>query len=139
MKAVPVSEIMTRDLIVLNPDQSLYEAETLFKKHNIRHIPIVKAKKLIGILSYSDLLRISFADLTDEEDYVESVVYNMYTIEQVMAKAPLTVESSTSIKEVAEALAKQSFHSLPIVENDELVGIVTTTDLINYMLKQFEE
>lgn len=139
MKAVPVSDIMTKDLIVLNPAQSLYEAEALFKKHKIRHIPVVESKKLLGILSHSDLLRISFADLTDEEDYVESVVYDMYTIEQVMAKAPLTVNADATVKEVAEVLSEQSFHSLPVVENDELVGIVTTTDLINYMLKQFEE
>lgn len=139
MKAVPVSDIMTKDLIVLNPAQSLYEAEALFKKHKIRHIPVVESKKLLGILSHSDLLRISFADLTDEEDYVESVVYDMYTIEQVMAKAPLTVNADATVKEVAEVLSQQSFHSLPVVENDELVGIVTTTDLINYMLKQFEE
>lgn len=139
MKAVPVSDIMTKDLIVLNPAQSLYEAEALFKKHNIRHIPVVESKKLFGILSHSDLLRISFADLTDEEDYVESVVYDMYTIDQVMAKAPITVNVDATVKEVAEVLSQQSFHSLPVVENDELVGIVTTTDLINYMLKQFEE
>ncbi|WP_243389313.1 CBS domain-containing protein [Avrilella dinanensis] len=139
MKAVPVSDIMTKDLIVLNPAQSLYEAEALFKKHKIRHIPVVESKKLLGILSHSDLLRISFADLTDEEDYVESVVYDMYTIDQVMAKAPITVNVDATVKEVAEVLSQQSFHSLPVVENDELVGIVTTTDLINYMLKQFEE
>ncbi|PJR05130.1 CBS domain-containing protein [Avrilella dinanensis] len=130
---------MTKDLIVLNPAQSLYEAEALFKKHKIRHIPVVESKKLLGILSHSDLLRISFADLTDEEDYVESVVYDMYTIDQVMAKAPITVNVDATVKEVAEVLSQQSFHSLPVVENDELVGIVTTTDLINYMLKQFEE
>lgn len=139
MKAVPVSDIMTKDLIVLNPAQSLYEAEALFRKHKIRHIPVVESKKLLGILSHSDLLRISFADLTDEEDYVESVVYDMYTIDQVMAKAPITVNVDATVKEVAEVLSQQSFHSLPVVENDELVGIVTTTDLINYMLKQFEE
>lgn len=139
MKAVPVSDIMTKDLIVLNPAQSLYEAEALFKKHKIRHIPVVESKKLLGILSHSDLLRISFADLTDEEDYVESVAYDMYTIDQVMAKAPITVNVDATVKEVAEVLSQQSFHSLPVVENDELVGIVTTTDLINYMLKQFEE
>ncbi len=139
MKAVPVSQIMTKNLVVLNTSQTLYEAESLFKKHGIRHIPVVEGQKMIGILSYSDLLRISFADLTDEEDYVESVVYDMYSIEQVMAKTPLTVTADTSIKEVARILSKQSFHSLPVVENELLVGIVTTTDMINYMLDQFDE
>ena len=134
---VPVSQIMSKELITLTPTQSLYDAERLFKKNNIRHIPVVEGDKIIGIVSYSDLLRISFADMTDGEDEVTSVVYDMYTIPQIMAKTPLTVAADTSIKEVAEILAKQSFHSIPVVENGKLVGLVTTTDLIKYLLEQF--
>ena len=134
---VPVSQIMSRELITLNPTQSLYEAERLFKKHHIRHIPVVESDKLIGIVSYSDLLRISFADMTDGEEEVTSVVYDMYTIPQIMAKTPLTVEADTSIKEVAEILAKQSFHSMPVLDKGKLGGVVTTTDLIKYLLEQY--
>ena len=75
--------------------------------------------------------------MTDGEDEVTSVVYDMYTIPQIMAKTPLTVAADTSIKEVAEILAKQSFHSIPVVENGKLVGLVTTTDLIKYLLEQY--
>lgn len=136
-KRVPISQIMSTHLITITPSQSLYEAEALFKKHTIRHIPVVEGKKLVGVLSYSDLLRISFADLTDDEERVEAVVYDMFTVPQVMAKVPVTVHPETTIKEVIEILAKQTFHSLPVVENDELVGIVTTTDLLNYFLEQY--
>lgn len=134
---VPVSQIMSKELVTLSPDQSLYEAERLFKKHCIRHIPVVEGDKLIGIVSYSDLLRISFADMTDGDEEVTSVVYDMYTIPQIMAKTPLTVTADTSIKEVAEILAAQSFHSIPVVDNGKLVGLVTTTDLIKYLLEQY--
>ena len=134
---VPISQIMSKELVTLTPDQSLYEAERLFKKHHIRHIPVVEGDKLIGIVSYSDLLRISFADMTDGEEEVTSVVYDMYTIPQIMAKTPLTVTADTSIKEVAEILAAQSFHSIPVVDNGKLVGLVTTTDLIKYLLEQY--
>lgn len=135
---VPVSQIMTKNLETLTTNQSLYEAESLFKKHNIRHIPVVDGKSIVGVLSYSDLLKISYADVNDNEDTVESVVYDMFTIPQVMAKVPLTVTADTTVKEVVEILSKQTFHSLPVVENDnELVGIVTTTDLLNYFLEQY--
>ena len=134
---VPISQIMSKELVTLTPDQSLYEAERLFKKHHIRHIPVVEGDNLIGIVSYSDLLRISFADMTDGEEEVTSVVYDMYTIPQIMAKTPLTVTADTSIKEVAEILAAQSFHSIPVVDNGKLVGLVTTTDLIKYLLEQY--
>ncbi len=134
---VPISQIMSTTLITITPEQSLYDFEELFKKHSIRHIPVVEGKKLVGVLSYSDLLRISYADLTNNGERVEAIVYDMFTVPQVMVKVPVTVNSETTIKEVIEILAKQTFHSLPVVDNNELVGIVTTTDLLNYFLEQY--
>lgn len=137
-KGTPISEIMTREVITLKTTDSLEYAEHLFKSEHIRHIPVVKNNIVVGMLSYTDLLRISFADAVDEDaGTVDSVVYNMFTIEQVMAKNLVSVTSDTTIKSVAEMLAKREFHSIPIIDNTELVGIVTTTDLINFLLSQF--
>ncbi|WP_024769208.1 MULTISPECIES: CBS domain-containing protein [Aquimarina] len=137
-KRTPVSKIMTSDVITLNHTNGLETAEMLFKENNIRHIPVVSGDAIIGMLSYTDLLRISFADAVDVEEHdVDTVVYEMFTIEQVMAKNLISVNSNTTIKEVAEILSKKEFHALPVVDNDKLVGIVTTTDLINYLIDQF--
>lgn len=131
-----VSAIMSTKIIKLKKNDELEKAEHLFKKHKIRHIPVVEGKSIIGMLSYTDLLRISFVDAVDDDGEIESLVYNMFTIEQVMAKNIVSVTSTTSIKEVAQILAKKEFHALPVVDDDELVGIVTTTDLINFLLMQ---
>ena len=89
------------------------------------------------MLSYTDLLRISFADAVDEEEEtVDTVVYNMFTIDQVMAKNLISVSSKTTIMEVAEILSKKEFHAITVIDNNKLIGIVTTTDLINYLLEQ---
>lgn len=133
---VPISQIMTKELITLTPKDSLYDAEKLFIKHNIRHLPIVEGQKLVGVVSYSDLLKISYADVTEEDD-IETVVYDMYTIPQLMAKSPVTVGPETNIKDVAATLSKVSFHSIPVVEGENLVGIVTTTDLLKYFIDQY--
>ncbi|MDX1332924.1 MAG: CBS domain-containing protein [Robiginitalea sp.] len=136
---IPVSTIMTTQLVVLNTTDSLEKAERLFKKHRIRHIPVIEGqKRIVGMLSLTDLLRISFADgaYEDEED-IETVVYEMFSLSQVMAKNIKTVAPDTTIKEVAELLANEEFHALPIVEDGNLVGIVTTTDLIKYLLNQY--
>ncbi|MEY8848862.1 CBS domain-containing protein [Psychroserpens sp. XS_ASV72] len=134
---VPVSEIMTKNIIALNRSDDLESAERLFKRHHIRHIPVVSGDIVIGMLSYTDLLRISFADAVgDDESEVDTVVYNMFTIDQVMTKNVVTVTSNTDIKEVAKIITSNDFHALPVVENGDLVGIVTTTDLINYLIKQ---
>lgn len=135
---VPVSTIMTRDIITLDSTDKLDTAERIFKKHNIRHIPVIEGEKIIGMLSLTDLLRISFVDSAfSDESEVETIVYNMFTIPQVMAKNLKSVSQNTTIKEVAEILAEKEFHALPVVENDKLVGIVTTTDLIIYLLDQY--
>jgi CBS domain-containing protein len=135
---VPVSSIMTKNVIKLNLSDYLTKAEQLFKKHHIRHIPVVNGNKIVGMLSYTDLLRISFADAVDEDEMeVDVTVYNMFSVEQVMARNLVKVAPDTTIKEVAEILSKREFHALPVVEDELLVGIVTTTDLIKYLINQY--
>lgn len=129
---------MTAQVVTVNLTNSLDEAEALFKKHHIRHMPVVSGSKLIGMLSLTDLLRISFVDnYGEDEGHVDTAVYNMLSIEQVMVSNPVTVSSDLSIKEVAEILASKEFHALPVVDGERLVGIVTTTDLIKYLLDQY--
>ncbi len=135
---VPVATIMTTNVVKLNLKDDLTKAESLFKKHRIRHIPVVVGNKILGMLSYTDLLRISFADaVDDDEEEVDVTVYNMFSVEQVMARKLVKVSPETTIREVAEILSKNEFHALPVVEGDLLVGIVTTTDLIKYLIDQY--
>ncbi len=138
-KNAPVSAIMTRNIVKLKLSDELSTAESLFKKNHIRHLPVVEAGHIVGMLSYTDLLRISFADAVDEDgEGIETTVYDMFTIEQVMTKKVVCVTSATSIQEVGELFLKHEFHALPVVDNDTLVGIATTTDVIRYFLREEE-
>ncbi|MFZ0488837.1 MAG: CBS domain-containing protein [Salegentibacter sp.] len=135
---VPVSEIMTKNLIKLHLKDELSHAETLFKKHHIRHLPVVEGEHIVGMLSYNDLMRISFVDATDDDgESVETTVYDMFSIEHVMTKKVVSVSPESSIKEVAKIFTEKEFHALPVVSHDNLVGIVTTTDVIRYLLDQY--
>ncbi|MFD0837313.1 CBS domain-containing protein [Mariniflexile aquimaris] len=137
IRTAPVSEIMSKNIIALTREDNLERAEKLFKRHKIRHIPVVQDETVIGMLSYSDLLRISFSEVSDDENNIDSVVFDMFTIEQVMSKNVTSIGSNTSIKEAAEILAKQEFHALPVVDQGILIGIITTTDLLNYFVNQY--
>ncbi len=137
-RKVPVATIMTKNVVKLHLSDDLTKAESLFKKHHIRHIPVVSGNAIIGMLSYTDLLRISFADAVDDDaDVVDTTVYNMFTVEQVMAKKIVAIAPETTVREAAEILSKMEFHALPVCEDNLLVGIITTTDLINYLLDQY--
>ena len=132
---VPISQIMATDLVTVKKTDGLDVAEHLFKKHRIRHIPVVDDKRIVGMLSMNDLLRISFADgAYREEENVQSNIYEMFTVPQLMRSKLTTVAPDNSIREVANIFVKSEYHSLPVVKDDELVGIVTTTDLIKYLL-----
>ena len=135
---VPVSTIMTKNVVVLNINDSLSKAEDLFRKHKIRHIPVVSGKNVVGIISDSDLLKASLADYSDDETQITTTLYNMFTLEQVMTKNITTVVSFASVKEVAEIFAQNDFRALPVTYENQLVGIVTTTDIITYLLKHYD-
>ena len=65
------------------------------------------------------------------------MVYNMFTINQVMTKNITTIPSNATVREAAEFLVSKEFHALPVVEGEDLVGIVTTTDIIRHYLKHY--
>ncbi|WJJ96235.1 CBS domain-containing protein [Algibacter luteus] len=137
MKHIPVSSIMTKKIVAITLTEDLERAELLFKRHKIRHIPVVSNEVIVGMLSYTDLMRISIAETDDEAgNTIDSIVFNTFKIEQVMAKSVVTVSSETSIKEAAKILANNEFHALPVVDNGELVGMITTTDLLNYLINE---
>ena len=135
-KRTPVSKIMTAQPITVNETNKVSDVAQIFKERSIHHIPVVSGSKLIGMISKTDMERISFVTGTQDEK-ANTQIYDALSIDQVMTKNVVVVNSNTSIKEVAQILAKNEFHALPVVDNGELVGIVTTTDLMQYMLDQF--
>ncbi len=130
----PIRNLMTKDVVTLNLENTLYTAEKRLKKNHIRHIPVVEDEKLIGLISLSDLKRISFIDAYSKEGTEDTPVYNMLSIKDMMIKDPLTVSPDSTILEVSKLLASKEFHSLPVVEDEKLVGIVTTTDLLHFFI-----
>ncbi|MDR0196315.1 MAG: CBS domain-containing protein [Myroides sp.] len=136
IKDIQVSSIMAKEIVKLNLTDSLTNAEKLFKEFKIKHLPVISGGKLVGILSYTDLIRISLAETGgDNDDIINTTVYNMFSIEQVMIKDVVTVQAECSIKVAAEIIIDKGFRSLPVMEGDILVGMLTSTDLIKYLIK----
>ena len=134
-----ITQIMTKNVVSLEQKSSLFEAEDLFKKHNIRHLPVQFYGKLVGILSLTDLQRVSFASLAgDAESNTDNVLFDMFNVENIMAHQPVSLQVNQSVKDAAEVLAKKEFHALPVLDGTDLVGIVTTTDLVKFMLEQMK-
>lgn len=138
-KNTPVSTIMTTNLIKLNVSDDLSKAENLFKEKQIRHIPVMKGNKIVGMLSYTDLLKISIGDkFSQAEELVDVTIYDVFSIEKVMTTDLVLISPNTTIEEAANILAHREFYALPVIEKDNLVGILTTTDLIRYLVDLFK-
>ena len=133
-----ISAIMTSNVIKLNINDSLTKAEKLFKENKIRHIPVVSGNSIVGMLSYTDMLKIAIPDVDDNDECVVSTVYNMFTLEQVMTKNVETLYFYDYVKTAAKVFSESEFRALPSVdEAKNLVGILSTTDLIKFLLSQF--
>ncbi len=135
--AITVHQIMTNQVLTIHVEDSLDKAERLMNKNKVRHAPVVKDEKLVGMLSLTDLQRLSFADTYgEEEDDIDSAIMGMLNIEQIMNARPRFIQSDQPVSEAAQVFVKENFHALPVVDGqNKLVGIVTTTDVIRYYLE----
>lgn len=134
-RQAPIREIMTASVTSVQFDEPLAKVVDIFKKKKIRHLPVLQGASIVGIISASDVNRLTFGALLDHQDSSDEAILEMLNITQVMSSKPRLVKSSDSVEEVAEIFVGEKVHSLPVVEGEELVGIVTTTDVIRFFLR----
>ncbi len=136
-RRIQVTKIMTSNPLSVNLTQKISEVIQIFKERSIHHLPVVSGGRVIGIISKTDIDRITFVSGV-EENGVNLAVYDMMTIEQVMTKDVETIDEKDLVKDAARILATGKFHALPVVSDGKLTGILTSTDLINHLLEQYE-
>ncbi|ARV13370.1 CBS domain-containing protein [Gilvibacter sp. SZ-19] len=135
-KREPISKIMTPNIKTVNQTNTLYDVKDMLEEEQFHHVPVVSGDKVVGMLSKTDLQKISFINTVDGQG-LTTAMYDALTIEQVMTKDVETVQKTDTIHDVAVTLAKNQFHALPVMDGDKLTGIVTTTDLIDYLIEQY--
>lgn len=132
----PVQEIMTTQPYSVGLHKKISEIARLFAENSYSHLPVVDAGKLVGIISYNDLLRVSFGDAfgTDDRE-VLAILDKTKTIDALMTRNPTTISPTAAIRDAAKILCENKFHALPVVDKktSELLGIITTTDIMRYL------
>jgi acetoin utilization protein AcuB len=130
----PISTIMTTKLIAVNPDDSLAEVRDIFEKHNIHHLPVVRYKKIIGMVSKTDFVHFLHGFKGNEMDrFIDETRLRSWKVEEIMTKGLAKVDSKEPIRTALEVFKVNRFHALPVVDDDELVGIITTFDIIKIL------
>ncbi|WP_221406461.1 CBS domain-containing protein [Reichenbachiella sp. 5M10] len=125
---------MTRDVITVDASDTIREVFNVFAQIKIRHVPVLEDRALVGIISHSDIAGLS-QDASDTDFSKVDSLLDVMTVKQLMKGNPVTLPVHHTIKQAADIFLQGHFHALPVTDHNELVGIVTTTDLIKYMIR----
>ena len=130
----PVSEIMSTNLYTISPDDTIKTAEELFNKSKVHHLPVEKGGRLIGMVSKSDYLYFKRGFNEDpHEDKWDLFRMKTHKVSEIMTTHLAKLDTNDKINIAIEIFKENIFHAIPIVNNDRLVGIVTTLDIIKHL------
>jgi len=133
----PVSKFMTRNLVTVVPGDPLSAVKAIFDSQRIHHIPVVRYTKLVGLISKTDFMHFLRGMAPSSYDkLVEQNRLQNYTAEDIMTKGIATLESTERLNVAIELFSENLFHAIPIVDNDELVGMLTTLDIIKVLVEE---
>jgi len=135
----PVSSIMTTDLITVAPGDALKKVDEIFKNNNIHHIPVVRYKEIIGLVSKTDFDQFSHGFSSGKgmgEDLIQNTRLETWKVKDIMTSKLAKIDSKEPIRTAIGLFKMNRFHALPVVDNDELKGIVTTFDIIDALANE---
>lgn len=142
-------DIMTTDVVTLSPETEIPKAARLMLDRRINGLPVVRDGKLVGILCQSDLVaqqkRLSLPTIfTFLDGYIplssmktlekEVNRISALKVEQAMTAGPVTVSPDTSLEEVATIMVDRNYHTIPVVDEGRLVGVIGKEDVIKTLV-----
>ena len=130
---ISVKDIMSTNLKTLNPKDKLKQAKKLFDTYDIHHIPIQVMGDVRGIISLGDILFLEGVTINSFDKFLKNKKFEIMTIDEIMTHKPYCMDVDDLVSEVIELMTEKRINALPIRENDELVGIVTTHDIMKYL------
>lgn len=129
---------MTPNPITITPQTTLPEAQRLMDEHYIRRLPVIKQGNLVGIVTRGDIRAAQASNATTLSVCELNYLLDQIPAKEFMAYKPITISPDASIAEAARLMLQYKVGGLPVVENGELVGIITETDLCRLLMRQPE-
>lgn len=130
-----VRDFMTREVTTLQETDTLLDARMMFMRSSFRHLPVLRDKELVGVVTEHDVKQFAPAVTSgmDADEY--NRMLETTPVSRAMTREPLTLRPDQPIYEAAMILHSKRFGCLPVVENGALVGIVTTTDMLGLLVR----
>lgn len=129
---------MTRNPVTATPDMSIAEASTLMKQEKVHRLPVLdKEKHLVGIITEKDILYATPSPASSLSIHEMAYLLSKLTVKKLMSKNVVTITKDTTVEEAARMMVDQDLSSLPVLEGDKLIGIVTKSDMFKILLGLF--
>jgi acetoin utilization protein AcuB len=129
-----VADIMTHDPVTIGPQNSVAKAIRLMRRSNIRRLPVLEDGKLVGMVTSGDLRRITGLSSILRDQSQDNFLWHHIPVCNVMSTHPTTLPPHAAASEAAAILVERKIGGLPVLQGEELVGIITTTDLLRYLI-----
>jgi acetoin utilization protein AcuB len=126
---------MTRNVITVSRDSSVLRVRNLLREKNINQVPVVEGKKVVGVITDGDIRENSASPASTLSIHELNYLLSEMKAGDIMTRNPATVSPETPVEEAARILNERKIGCLPVVKNDELVGIITTCDMLNVLLE----
>ena len=133
-----VRDYMTTNVTALQESDTLLDATMVFVRSTVRHLPVLRGKVLVGVITERDAKRFAPSILSGMSQEGYNQVMETTPLSRVMTRDPLTVGPDQTMHEAALTVAKRRIGCLPVVEGGELKGIITTTDFIRMLISVLE-
>lgn len=127
---IKVKEVMSTRLITLHPKDSLQRAKEVFAEYSIHHIPICVMNEVRGIISLGDILYLEGMILNSFDQFIKDKKSLNTPIEDIMTKNPYFTTSDAQLSTAIDKMIKNRINALPVVDNNEIVGLITTHDIL---------
>lgn len=133
-----VKSRMSKYPLTIDPDESLTDAHQYMVKQKVRHLPVVKpGGKMVGLIAEEDLLKAEPSSATSLNVWEIQSLLLKVKVKAVMVKDVVTISEDTPIEEAAHLMLENKIGSLPVLRDDELVGIITESDIFNTFMELF--
>ncbi|BER91973.1 CBS and ACT domain-containing protein [Thermatribacter velox] len=130
-----VRDRMTREVITINSHTPILEAQKIMKDKKIRRLPVVDNQKLVGIVTYNDLLEATPSKVTTLSRFELTYLLSKMTVAEIMKKMVITVSPDTPLEEVALIMKQNEIGGVPVVEDSKVVGIITESDIFEALVE----
>ena len=130
-----VAHIMTRNPATVTPRNAIRTAINLMREGGYRRLPVIDRGRLVGIITDRDLRRAANSPFVVREQWYDNFILDHIEVGSCMTPNPLTIGSNASIAEAARLMRNHKIGGLPVVDEGQLVGIVTETDLLDFLIE----